>query len=737
MVLSNTAAFRSGLLALGVCASAAAAAIAPAWIPISRCWSDGCIYMWNTSTKQTYRIYQKQAWDGPNPGHCAFSRDGRRLAFIIKGSDDDGVYVVNNDGTNLQRICATKSSSTGQGFCNICWTDRGLFWTENTRQVYWADPDTKTSRALGTIAANTTGNHLRMSRDGSRAYLRTNHDIGDHVGGLLFETNAGLTGIVNERVFGDGEWDHGSVMLNDGSAVIWVVWNCGAFGNPPGCAYHKLFATLNFVDPSQYTIITPNDGHATGWELDGPGWGPYTTPTSDAHILYNRYGTDSNEGHLFFIMDVNTRETVEVTPTQVASGGPISSFNPDFDILGEFWFGDLPNPNPTTPTISLSDNTLLFSDQSVPIAPDTVQVSNTGGGTLTAVSVAESPAASWLTTTLLGSGNDQSIRVAPSANGLASGTYVCTLTVSGGGATNSRTCVVTLSIGAQVLAPSGLSAVHNAGAIDLSWVDNADNETGFEVQRRVSGGAFAALASPAANAVSYRDETAEPGTAYEYRVRATDGTNNSPWSNTATASVPLPPILVTSPSGGETYTVGDQIHIMWQSVSVQTIMIEVTFDGEETWQQITSTGGISQGSADWGDYLWTVPSIPGSSAPGIIRVGEYPTGSTPGFSGTFTVNASSAVTYKAAAAQRWGWTVTQQGNAVRIVGPSGVLPEVRTVRIVDITGRQVALLTLDAGNTCAVWTPRQVSPQPLFATVLQRNDAGESIVLCRDLFQLQ
>lgn len=649
--MQNRAAYT--ILATVLCiASAAESAIAPAWVVISRRYSDGNVYLWNTGTKEAYRLYERQQWDDPNPEHGAFSPDGKRIAFIVKREGSTyGVMVVNNDGTGLERVCGVFNSGSSQSFCNICWTDRGLFWTENTREIYWADPDTKQSRALGTLATNTTGNHLRMSRDGARAYLRTSHDLSPDVGGLFFETDAGLTGIINERPFGHGEWDHGSVMLNDGSECIWVIWDCPTFGSPSGCSYHNMFGRIDFVNPAQRSTFIPDDGYQTGWELDGPGWGPYTTPNSDDHILYNRYGTGDNEGHVFFIMDLGTDEVVEVTPTEVASGSDVASFNPDFDVLGEFWLGDLPNPHATTPAIALDKASLLFTDQTQPIPTQTVTVTNIGAGTLGTIAVAESPDAPWLALTVGGTGNTQTITVAPSSDGLAAGTHQTTVTVSGGGASNTRTFTVSLSVGATIQAPTGLSAVHSAGGIDLTWTDNADNETGFQIQRRTGTAAFADLASVGADVTTCRDNSCTPGEQYGYRVRATTGSESSSWSDTVTAGVPLPPIVVSAPAAGDTISVGDTLHILWSAPTIQTIQIQVTYDEGETWTMVTATGGISQDHALWGDYPWVVPDSVGTQPAAMINVSQYQELSVSGLSGVFTI-ISTSVNHAATARQR-------------------------------------------------------------------------------------
>jgi hypothetical protein len=200
--------------------------------------------------------------------------------------------------------------------------------------------------------------------------------------------------------------------------------------------------------------------------------------------------------------------------------------------------------------------------------------------------------------------------------------------------------------------------------------------------------------------------------------------------------VPLPPIVVTAPAGGETFSVGQQVHIMWQSTSAQTIMIEVTLDGEETWQQITSTGGISQGSALWGDYIWTVPSIASTSAQALIRVGAYPTGSTPGMSGAFTVLRPDAVGDRAALRNTNGLTIAQQGTAVRFTGPSPS-PSAFTVDIHDMAGRHVAHLLAASGSDGVTWTPTGNTPRALVAQVTRLDASGKAVPLPAVLFQLR
>lgn len=72
-------------------------------------------------------------------------------------------------------------------------------------------------------------------------------------------------------------------------------------------------------------------------------------------------------------------------------------------------------------------------------------------------------------------------------------------------------------------APTQLSAyVINPNQVQLSWTDNADNETGFILERsEVNNKAFAQLAAMPENTVAFDDLTTFPGIGYYYRVRAT------------------------------------------------------------------------------------------------------------------------------------------------------------------------------------------------------------------------
>lgn len=100
--------------------------------------------------------------------------------------------------------------------------------------------------------------------------------------------------------------------------------------------------------------------------------------------------------------------------------------------------------------------------------------------------------------------------------------------------------LTSLSVDLEVLPPIVVNAPVDLTALDISsssaqlvWKDESDNETSFEVQRRVPGGEFSGLVTVLENQVQYEDGSLEASTTYIYRVRARKGETVSIWSNDA------------------------------------------------------------------------------------------------------------------------------------------------------------------------------------------------------------
>ncbi len=83
--------------------------------------------------------------------------------------------------------------------------------------------------------------------------------------------------------------------------------------------------------------------------------------------------------------------------------------------------------------------------------------------------------------------------------------------------------------------PTNLTATVSGNLVTLRWTDTSDNESGFKVERRVTGGTFGVIHTTGEDAVTYTDGTGTPNTTYEYRIRATNGAGDSLASNIVSA----------------------------------------------------------------------------------------------------------------------------------------------------------------------------------------------------------
>src|SRR5207244_3166800 len=85
-------------------------------------------------------------------------------------------------------------------------------------------------------------------------------------------------------------------------------------------------------------------------------------------------------------------------------------------------------------------------------------------------------------------------------------------------------------------APTSLTATAaSSSQINLAWVDNSSNESGFKIEQSTNGTTFAQIGTVAANIKSYSNTGLNASTKYYYRVRAYNSGGNSGYSNIANA----------------------------------------------------------------------------------------------------------------------------------------------------------------------------------------------------------
>jgi LmbE family N-acetylglucosaminyl deacetylase/3-mercaptopyruvate sulfurtransferase SseA len=139
--------------------------------------------------------------------------------------------------------------------------------------------------------------------------------------------------------------------------------------------------------------------------------------------------------------------------------------------------------------------------------------------------------------------------------------------------------------------PSGLTATAvSSSQINLTWVDNATNETSYQVERSPDGTTFTALVTLGANVTTYSNTGLTASTTYFYRVRAANGGGNSAYSNVASATTTgLPPAAPTGLTA--TAVSSSQINLTWvdNATNETSYRVERSPDGT-TFTTLTTLG---------------------------------------------------------------------------------------------------------------------------------------------------
>ena len=88
-------------------------------------------------------------------------------------------------------------------------------------------------------------------------------------------------------------------------------------------------------------------------------------------------------------------------------------------------------------------------------------------------------------------------------------------------------------------APANLVATAvSSTSIQLTWTDNATNETSYRVQQKEGNGSYKTGANLGANVTTTVISGLKPGTTYSFRVQALNGSTASDFSNVAQVTTP-------------------------------------------------------------------------------------------------------------------------------------------------------------------------------------------------------
>ncbi len=171
---------------------------------------------------------------------------------------------------------------------------------------------------------------------------------------------------------------------------------------------------------------------------------------SDREWQRPEYSSDGNYATAVFTSDKGSKP-YDLYLVNLSTEARLKVVNGDIG-NSHLYVGSTPSSGPL---LSLSASSLSFTAEQGGSGPadQTVTVSNGGSETLSNVSVSES--AGWLSVSRSGSGNTQTLTNSVSIGSLQPNTYEATVTISGGGASNTVSYTVTL----QVYGPPVLTSI--------------------------------------------------------------------------------------------------------------------------------------------------------------------------------------------------------------------------------------------------------------------------------------
>lgn len=142
--------------------------------------------------------------------------------------------------------------------------------------------------------------------------------------------------------------------------------------------------------------------------------------------------------------------------------------------------------------------------------------------------------------------------------------------------------------------PSDLAAAAvSQSEIDLTWSDNANNESGFIIERSPNGSNnWIMIDNVGPNVLLYNDSGLDAGSTYHYRVYAYNGDGNSPFSNVAMATTfnPQPPVAPTDLAATTASQTAIDLHWVDNAGNEGSFSVERSPDGTSEWGLVATVG---------------------------------------------------------------------------------------------------------------------------------------------------
>ena len=535
------------------------------------CFFNGVLYYAGvTDNLKAFTVSNAQMSTSPIESVDGFYWPGATLAISANGTSsgiiwgiDSGsqalrAYQVGNIGTelwtSLQAANNADTIGTTQKFAAPAVADGQVFCPTATALVVYGPPpgSTSTPAAPSNLAgtavsglqinlswtdnsSNENGFSIEQSSDGQNfAQVGT---VGANVTTYSAETNiaAGMTYYFRVRAFNGSN----NATYSSYSNVATVAtpgyppsldFSSGFAGSTGTLTYNGNAQTLN--SSAELTDGGTNEA-GTVFSSTAQNIGNFTT------TFTFQESSASADGFTFIIQNAGNT-AVGANGSGLGYAGISNSIAVKFDIFNDAGEG--------------SDSTGLYTNGATPTVPATDLTSSgitLGNGDV--MSATLSYDGTTLTETITDTVTNATVTESYTVN-IPSIIGSSTAYVGFGGSTSSATAVQNILTWtfaplptSAPAAPSNLTAAAASGtSINLSWTSNSTNQAGFIIMRATGNGSYTQVGVTGANTTSYSDSGLIPNTTYSYKVAATNNIGNSPYSNVASALVPIAPATPTN-----------------------------------------------------------------------------------------------------------------------------------------------------------------------------------------------
>jgi len=460
-------------------------------------------------------LWQNLDADGPGYAllaHAQMKLDGLNAAYLAAGTMSlMAVCKVNSDGTSAW----TASTSSGYASCLDFGTDNSVFVTGGTTARFIQSGSATVPAAPTNLTASASGSSVI-----NLAWSDNSTDETNFVLQRSLTSNSGFTTIatlpantttyVNSGLSGSTTYYYKVQATNSAGGSTWSnTANATTTAGPPNAPSNLTAAA------SGSSVInlawTDNSTDETGFVLQRSltsGSGFTTIATLPANTTtYVNSGLTGSTTYYYRVQATNAAgssawsNTANATTTGVLPNAPsnLTATASGSSVINLAWTDNSTNETNFVLQRSLSENSGFTSIATLPAN----------------------------TTTYVNSG----------LTGSTTYYYRVQATNAAGSSAWSNTANATTT-GGLPAAPSNLVAKSvGCRTILLTWVDNSSNETSFQLSRSLTlNGTYTTIATLPANTTSYSNTGLTLGKKYYYKVRSSNSTGTSAWSNTASAT---------------------------------------------------------------------------------------------------------------------------------------------------------------------------------------------------------